>query len=142
MFDVSIRLENKPGEMARMGEALGAAGLSVEGGGGWVVNDKGYMHFLFEDGEAAKKALECVGIEVLDIREVLVQKLRQDVPGQLGKIARRMSDAGVNIQAVYSDHANQLVLVVDDFEKGKEVSDAWKVEVARGAQQSNPGGSG
>ena len=28
------------------------------------------------------------------------------------------------------------------FEKGKEVSDAWKVEVARGAQQSNPGGSG
>jgi hypothetical protein len=32
--------------------------------------------------------------------------LRQDVPGQLGKIARRMADAGVNIQVVYSDHAN------------------------------------
>jgi hypothetical protein len=130
MFDVAVKLENKPGEMARMGEALGGAGISVEGGGGWVVNDKGYMHFLFEDGEAAKKALEGVGIEVLDVREVLVQKLRQDVPGQLGKIARRMSDAGVNIEVVYSDHANQLVLVVDDFEKGKEVSNAWKAEVA------------
>jgi hypothetical protein len=130
MFDVAIKLENKPGEMARMGEALGAAGISVEGGGGWVVNDKGYMHFLFEDGEAAKKALEGVGIEVLDVREVLVQKLRQDVPGQLGKIARRMSDAGVNIEVVYSDHANQLVLGVDDFEKGKEVSNSWKAEVA------------
>src|SRR5688572_2522993 len=32
MYDVAIRLENKPGEMARMGEALGAAGVSVEGG--------------------------------------------------------------------------------------------------------------
>jgi hypothetical protein len=128
MYDVAIKLENKPGEMARMGEALGAAGVSVEGGGGWVVDGKGYMHFLFEDGEAARKALEDVGIEVLDVREVLIQKLKQDVPGQLGIIARRMSHAGVNIEVVYSDHANQLILVVDNFEKGKAVSDAWKAE--------------
>ena len=116
--------------MARMGEALGAAGVSVEGGGGWVVDGKGHMHFLFEDGEAARKALEDVAIEVLDVRKVLVQKLRQDVPGQLGKIARRMADAGVNIEVVYSDHSNQLILVVDDFEKGKAVSDAWKAEMS------------
>ena len=128
MYDVAIRLENKPGEMARMGEALGAAGVSVEGGGGCVVDGRGYMHFLFEDGNAAKRALEDVGIEVLNVREVLAQKLRQDVPGQLGKIARRMADAGVNIEVVYSDHANQLILVVDDFEKGKQVSDTWKKE--------------
>jgi hypothetical protein len=129
MFDVAIRLENKPGEMARMGEALGAAGVSVEGGGGWVVDGKGYMHFLFDDGEAARKALEDIGIEVLDVRQVLLQKLRQDVPGQLGKIARRMADAGVNIEVIYSDHANQLCMVVDDFEKGKAVSEAWKTEM-------------
>jgi hypothetical protein len=128
MFDVAIRLENRPGELARMGEALGAAGVSVEGGGGWVVDGKGYMHFLFDDGEAARVALENAGIEVLGVREVLVQKLRQDVPGQLGKIARRMADAGVNIEVVYSDHANQLILVVDDHEKGKEVSEAWKAD--------------
>ena len=114
--------------MARMGEALGSAGVSVEGGGGWVVDGKGRMHFLFGDGEAARTALQNVGIEVEAVRQVLVQKLRQDVPGQLGKIARRMSDAGVNIEVVYSDHANQLILVVDDFEKGKAVSDEWKKE--------------
>lgn len=129
MFDVAIRLENKPGEMARMGEALGAAGVSVEGGGGWVVDGVGHMHFLFDDGEAARKALEDAGIEVADVREVLVQKLRQDVPGQLGKIARRMADAGVNIEVVYSDHANQLCLVVDDVEKGRAVSEAWQAEM-------------
>ncbi len=129
MFDVAIRLENKPGEMARMGEALGNASVSVEGGGGWVADGTATMHFLFEDGEAARHALEAVGIEVLDVREVLVQKLRQNVPGQLGKIARRMAEAGVNIEVIYSDHANQLILVVDDFEKGKTVSDAWKAEM-------------
>ncbi len=115
--------------MAEMGEALGAAGVSVEGGGGWVADGKATMHFLFEDGEAARAALENIGIEVLDVREVLVQKLRQDIPGQLGMIARRMSDAGVNIEVVYSDHSNQLCLVVDDFEKGKAVSDAWQAEM-------------
>jgi hypothetical protein len=61
MFDVAIKLENKPGEMARMGEALGAAGVSVEGGGGWVVDGVGHMHFLFDDGEAARKALMDAG---------------------------------------------------------------------------------
>jgi len=129
MFDVAIRLENRPGAMAEMGEALGAAGVSVEGGGGWVADGKATMHFLFDDGEAARKALEDAGIEVLEVREVLVQKLRQDVPGQLGKIARRMSDAGVNIEVVYSDHANQLCLVVDDLNKGRAVSAAWRSEM-------------
>jgi len=129
MFDLAIRLENRPGALAEMGEALGAAGVSVEGGGGWVADGKATMHFLFDDGEAARKALENAGIQVLGVREVLVQKLRQDVPGQLGKIARRMSDAGVNIEVVYSDHANQLCLVVDDLEKGRAVSDAWTAEM-------------
>ena len=129
MYDVAVRLENKPGEMARMGEALGAAGVSVEGGGGWLVDGVGHMHFLFDDGEAARKALTDAGIEVTAVREVLMQKLRQDVPGQLGKIARRMADAGVNIEVVYSDHANQLCLVVDDLEKGRAVSNAWQAEM-------------
>ncbi len=37
-----------------------------------------------------------------------------------------MADAGVNIKVMYSDHENQLILVVDDFEKGKNVSEKWK----------------
>jgi len=129
MFDVEIRLENRPGAMAEMGEALGSAGVSVEGGGGWVADGTATMHFLFVDGEAARMALQNAGIQVLGVREVLVQKLRQDIPGQLGMIARRMANPGVNIEVVYSDHANQLCLVVDDFTKGKAVSESWQAEM-------------
>ncbi|MEA2336176.1 MAG: hypothetical protein QOE82_183, partial [Thermoanaerobaculia bacterium] len=32
---------------------------------------------------------------------------------------------GVNIEVLYSDHDHQLILVVDDFEKGRGVSEAW-----------------
>jgi hypothetical protein len=42
-----------------------------------------------------------------------------------------MADAGVNIEVLYSDHANQLILVVDDLEKGRAVSEAWVRERAR-----------
>lgn len=128
MKDLAIQLENRPGALAEMGEALGKAGVSIEGGGGFLVDGKGIVHFLFEDGAAARKALEIAGIEVLEEREVLIQKLNQDQPGQLGKIARRMADAGVNIEVIYSDHQNQLILGVDNLAKGKEVSDAWKRE--------------
>ena len=131
MRDLAIRLKNRPGALAEMGEALGAAGVSVEGGGAFVVDDKGIAHFLFEDGTAARRALEETGIEVLADRPVLVQRLRQDKPGQLGKIARRMAEAGVNVEVMYSDHQNQLILVVDDFEKGRTVSEAWKKEASK-----------
>lgn len=131
MFDVTIRLPNRPGALAEMGAALGEAGVSVEGGGGWVVNGDATLHFLFEDGEVARCALESAGIEVVEVREVLVQKLDQGTPGQLGKIGRAMADAGVNIDTVYSDHANQLILAVDDVAAGKAVSDAWTAQRER-----------
>jgi hypothetical protein len=109
-----------------MGEALGRAGVSVEGGGAFLFDGEAIAHFLFADAVAAQKALAAQGIEVLSDREVLVQKLNQDQPGQLGKISRMMADAGVNIEVIYSDHQNQLILVVDDLEKGRAVSEAWK----------------
>jgi hypothetical protein len=108
-----------------MGDALGRAGVSIEGGGAFVVNGQGMAHFLFEDGSAARRALEAAGIRVLEEREVLVQRLNQTEPGQLGRISRRMAEAGVNIEVLYSDHDHQLILVVDDITKGREVSRAW-----------------
>jgi hypothetical protein len=125
MQDVAIVLEDKPGALAEMGEALGRRGVSIEGGGAWVVGGAGAAHFLFEDGNAAKAALEAAGIKVLAVRDVVVQKLKQAVPGQLGQLTRRMAEANVNIEALYSDHAHQLVLVVNDLEKAKIVSSDW-----------------
>ena len=128
MKDLAIALDNRPGALAEMGEALGSAGVSIEGGGAFVVDGRGVAHFLFEDGTAASNALEAAGITVLEEREVLVQRLNQSQPGQLGKITCRMAEAGVNIEVLYSDHDHQLILVVDDIAKGGAVSAAWMRE--------------
>ncbi len=132
MQDVSILLEHRPGELARMGEALGRCGISIEGGGTFLVEGKGVAHFLFEDGSAAREALERERITVLDVREVVIQKLRQGEPGQLGKLCREMANAGVNIEVQYSDHSNQLLLVVDNLERAREVSARWTQRSAAG----------
>ena len=124
MKDLAIALEDRPGALAEMGEALGRAGVSIEGGGVW----NGAAHFLFADGAAARAALDGAGIRVVAERDVLIQKLRQGEPGQLGKLARRMAAAGVNIEVQYSDHDHHLILVVDDLEKGREVSAQWMAE--------------
>ena len=125
MKDLTIRLKNIPGALAEMGEAFAQAGVSIEGGGVWTVGGEGVAHFLFEDAEKARKALEKKGIEVLKENKILIQRLKQDQPGQLGKITRLMERAGVNIEVLYSDHYNQLILVVDDYEKAKVISDNW-----------------
>jgi len=138
MKDLAIALDNRPGALAEMGDALGRAGVSIEGGGAFVVNGKGVAHFLFEDGAAARNALEAAGITVLEEREVLVQRLNQAQPGQLGKITRRMAEANVNIEVLYSDHDHQLILVVDDLAKGRAVSEAWKREQNFAVTNSNP----
>ena len=128
MKDLAIALDNRPGALAEMGEALGKAGVSVEGGGAFVVNGNGIAHFLFADGTAARTALEAAGIRVLAERDVVVQRLKQAVPGQLGQLARRMGDAGINIEVMYSDHDNQLILVVDDVAKARSVASKWMAE--------------
>ena len=129
MKDLTVILKDEPGALAKMGEVLGAAGVSLEGGGVFVHQGTGVAHFLVEDAVTAKRALESHDITVAEVNDVLIQKLRQDVPGQLGKICRMMADQGVNIRIQYSDHANQLILVVDDFEKGRQISERWSDEL-------------
>lgn len=125
MKDVAIALPDRPGSLARMGEALGRAGVSIEGGAAFVADGRGIAHFLVADADAARAALAAAGFEVLAVRDVVTQRLRQDVPGQLGSLTRRMADAGVNIEVLYSDHQHRLVLVVDDITGARTVSSAW-----------------
>jgi hypothetical protein len=124
MKDLTLRIEHSPGALAHVGEALGRAGVSIEGGGAFAVEGTGVAHFLVRDADLAA-ARAALGAKLVSQREVLVQKLEQGTPGQLGAICRKMAAAGVNIEVLYSDHSNQLILVVDDLARGRLVSEEW-----------------
>ena len=72
MKDLTVSMENRPGTLADVGEALGRAGINIEGGCGMPCEGKGIGHLLVEDAGAARSAIIEAGIEVLDERDVLV----------------------------------------------------------------------
>lgn len=125
MKDIEILLKNKAGELALMGETLGQHKISLEGGGVFETGNYSVAHFLVEDAHKAKYVLEGLGLKVSKISNVIIQKLRQDVPGQLGAFCKELAEANVNILTQYSDHSNQLIVVPDDFDKAQQVSKKW-----------------
>jgi hypothetical protein len=128
MQNVTVSLPNEAGALARLGEALGGAGVSLEGGGVFAVANEAIANFLVADGAAAAAALARAGFAVRAVREVLVRRLKQDEPGQLGRIARRLAEAGVNVEVQYSDHENRLILVVDDLATAAAATLDWRAD--------------
>jgi len=116
--DLTVILEDRPGTLADAGEALGKAGINIEGLCGFASEAKGVGHILVEDAAAARQALEEVGIEVGDEREVLVLEI-EDRPGALGEVSRRIANAGVNIDLVYLATNTRLVIGADDLDKAR-----------------------
>jgi hypothetical protein len=116
--DLTISLEDRPGELARLGEALGNAGGNIDGGAATTAGGSGQVHILVDDAAAARGALEAAGITVAAEREALVVDAPNE-PGELGRTARKLADAGVNIESYYVATGDALVFVADDPAKAR-----------------------
>jgi hypothetical protein len=111
MKDLKITLENRPGTLAELSEALGKAGVNIEGIAGFAREVRGSEDREFVTHVTAKKALINAGIKIEDEREALVIDLR-DRPGELATVTRRLSEAGINIEFFYTATRTRMVLGV------------------------------
>lgn len=118
--DLTIALEDRPGILADLGEALGGADVNIEGFCGYTSQGKGILHLLVDDAPAARRALDGAGFAVDDEREVLVVDI-EDRPGALGVIARRISGADVSLDLAYLATNTRLVLGAADLEAVRSV---------------------
>lgn len=116
--DLTVILLDHPGTLAEMGAVLGEKGINIDGMCAVTSQGEGLIHILVADAAAARQALEAKGIQITAEREVLVREV-EDRPGALGQIARKLADAGVNIELVYLAAGTKLVIGVDDLEKAK-----------------------
>src|SRR6478752_386030 len=95
--DLTLYLNDEPGELARVGDVLGQAGANIAGlcavasGGG-----QAEVHILIDDAAVAFEALQGAGIKVATEQEVLVLEI-EDRPGALGEIAHELGAAKVNL---------------------------------------------
>jgi len=111
--DLTIELDEKVGTVAAAAEALGIEGIC-----GFVVGGKGVGHVLVADSAKARQALQSAGARVTGEQDVLVLDL-EDKPGALGKITRKIADAGISLNAVYLATKTRVVIGAVDIEKAR-----------------------
>jgi hypothetical protein len=119
--DLTVILRDTPGELARLGEITGAAGVNIRGLAAFTGEGRGVIHVLVDDDivERAREELQRAGIGLADEREVLVVDI-QDRPGSLGELARELSAANVNIDLAYTTFGGvKLVIATDDLENAR-----------------------
>src|SRR5260370_9233135 len=70
--DLTVILEHRPGELARLAEIAGEAGVTVHGLAAFTGEGRGVVHVLLDDQAVAgcRAALERAGMGVADEREV------------------------------------------------------------------------
>jgi hypothetical protein len=120
--DFTLILDDQPGQLARMGELLGDAGVNIAGLAAFTGEGRGVIHVLVDD-EArsrARQALRDGRMGVADEREVLVVDV-VDRPGTLGELARELAAANVNIDLAYTAFGSgvKIVIATDDLQSAR-----------------------
>ena len=119
--DLTVILHDKPGELARVGEVAGSAGVHIRGLAAFTGDGHGVIHVLVDDGDvqSAVAALKAEHMKVADQREVLVIEVGNRT-GSLGEFARELAEANVNVELVYSAFGGSLVVATDDMRSARE----------------------
>jgi len=113
--DLSVLVPDEPGGLAKVAQALGAAGVNIEGLAGLGGGGTGHIHLLVEDVAGVSAALTGAGFSVDAEREAVVLDLSaEDRPGKLGELAEAAANAGVNLIACYVATRSRVVFVADD----------------------------
>ena len=120
--DFTLILDDQPGELARLGEILGAAGVNIAGLAAFTGEGRGIIHVLVADEATtrARQALRAGHMGVADEREVLVIDA-ENRPGTLGELARELAAANVNIDLAYTTYGGgvKLVIATDDLQSAR-----------------------
>jgi hypothetical protein len=111
--NITVVLKDEPGQLAKLGEATGRAGINLLGMCALTGEGRGVINILVEDSAGTEAALEDAGMGVAGSQEALVVNV-EDRPGTLGQLARELADAGVNIELIYSTFSGVRVAIVTD----------------------------
>jgi len=119
--EFSVKLANKPGELARMAEALKKDGVNIRS---IATEPKAeVVRIVTSDPEKSRQSLSQSGMQFSE-RNLLVAKL-EDKPGELARITAELAKESINIDAAYMlDKDSKQVhvgLAVSDEDKARNI---------------------
>ncbi|MDE3113560.1 MAG: amino acid-binding protein [Chloroflexota bacterium] len=107
--DLSVTLEDRPGKLAKVMDAIAAAKANIDGLCG-SADSGNVFHFLFiKDADKARRAIESAGVKVKGEREVVVVDV-EDRPGSGAERFRKLAQQELNIDLAYLATSNRLVI--------------------------------
>jgi hypothetical protein len=123
---------NRPGEFARQAEAIATRDINVAAIA-LGLGTRGGAAFLARDESGVRSALSTAGLTYHEVPVVTIWL--EDKPGTAAKTAKKLADAGVNIELFapvdYTDGKATIAIGVDKIEEAKRVLSPqlieWKV---------------
>lgn len=123
MKDFAIQLTNKPGDLARVAQALARRGVNIKALAALSVGGTAMARILPDDIVVARSALEAASIRFAEGEVHLL--LLENKAGVLANVSERLGEAGVNLEAIYvtgvADGLVELAIVSDNPKKTKKV---------------------
>jgi len=115
MTEFVVNMENQPGRLATLTEALAAFDVNIEALAAYGHNGEGTVRLITSDAPTTRRVLDEAALG-FDEHTVLTVQLPHR-PGELARLTRSLADAGVNIDALYVLRANsdgiELAISVD-----------------------------
>lgn len=117
---LSIFLENKPGSLVEVTDALGKAGIDIRAMSLADTQDFGILRLIVGDASSAKEKLAAANF-VVSVTQVIGVAL-SDKPGALSDVTRLLFSNGINVEYMYAfltsrGHTAYVVLRVNDNDR-------------------------
>lgn len=119
MKEFKVYSDNKRGELAKIAEALAQSSVNIEAIASENSHPETFLRIVTNDVNTTKRALSRAGYKY-DEKNIIVLDLI-DRPGELAKLAKRMTRAGVNIESIYLLEKARVAMAVDDLKKAMKV---------------------
>ena len=115
--EILFKAPARIGLLADVADALSGAGVDIIAIGAYDKAEMGEFLLLTSDNRVSGEALGALGGEV-DITPVVVVEVPNE-PGMLAKVARRISDAGLNVSQIHATTTEgagmaQIIMRTDD----------------------------
>lgn len=104
MTEFVVAMENQPGRLATLTEALAAFGVNIEALTAYGHNGDGTVRLIVDDAATTRRVLEEAALQ--SVENTVLTAVLPHRPGELARLTRAVADAGVNIDAIYVLRSN------------------------------------
>ena len=125
LTQVSVFVENRPGRLATLLEALAANDLNIRALSIADSSDYGIVRMILSDTDKGLKVIRDAGL-VADTSEVLRAEVPDQPGGLLEKVMRPLANAQINIEYIYAFvdqplETAMVVMKVNDLDRAEAV---------------------